>query len=220
MRWVFLSLICLNLITMLWFWKVQEDQPVTDKKQSVNSSSVPSLTLLGEADAGDLVQRFSKSNGQVREARRCYSVGPMKDRIDAKHVKARAEALGFESAMRSLSTGSLTEHWVHIPPLPDRQAALQLFKELQGRKIDSYVVTQGELAEAISLGLFRNIDSATQLKSRMDELGYTVEIREVKRGAKELWLEFPQIAQLTEVMRNRVVGESEGLEWALTDCSS
>jgi len=217
MRWVFLSLVCLNLLVMVWFWREQGSEAL-DIKPSVLQQG-ESLVLVSELQP-ELLNYKETTLATASGGARCYSVGPLKDSIDAKHIQVRAEALGFEAKMRALSTGSEVEHWVHVPPLADRSAALQLLRELHQRKIDSYVVTQGELAEGISLGLFRNKESATNLMLKMNDLGYGVEIKEVLRGAKELWLEFPQITQLTEAMRMRIIGEGTGLEWMLTDCSN
>jgi len=217
MRWVFLSLVCLNLLVMVWFWR---DQASVDQKTVKGPVQMgETLVLLSELDSGDLKYKQADTANNSYTSTRCYSVGPLADRIDAKHLKVRAEALGFNSELRGLATGTSIEHWVHIPPQSNRQQSLRLLRELQGRGIDSYIITQGDLAEGISLGLFRSSDSASKLSQKMKGLDYEVVIQEVSRGKKELWLEFPQVTQLTEAMRNRVVGEGEKLEWMLTDCS-
>jgi hypothetical protein len=216
MRWVFLSLICLNLLVMVWFWRDQAGtsmERISEPKQKGEA-----LVLLSELDSSDIDYKEIKAKSS-RVASRCYSVGPLADRIDAKHLKVRAEALGFNSELRGLATGTSIEHWVHIPPQANRQQSLRLLRELQGRGIDSYIITQGDLAEGISLGLFRNEDSAQRLTKKMQGMDYNVVIKEVSRGEKELWLEFPQVTQLTEAMRKRVVGEGQSLQWMLTDCS-
>jgi hypothetical protein len=216
MRWVFLSLVCLNLLVMVWFWRDQAGlnlEPVNEPEQKGES-----LVLLSELDRSEINYKEDKSE-TTQAASRCYSAGPLADGIDAKHLKVRAEALGFSSELRALTTGSSMEHWVHIPPQSNRQQSLRLLRELQGRGIDSYIITQGDLAEGISLGLFRNEASAQKLTQKMQDLDYNVVIKEVSRGEKELWLEFPQISQLTEAMRKRVVGEGQQLQWMLTDCS-
>jgi hypothetical protein len=217
MRWVFLSLICLNLLVMVWFWRDQAGaslEVITEPEQKGES-----LVLLSELDSSEISYKEVKSKTNQVSNRRCYSVGPLVDRIDAKHLKIRAEALGFSSELRGLTTGTSIEHWVHIPPQSNRQQSLRLLRELQGRGIDSYIITQGDLAEGISLGLFRNGTSAQNLAQKMQDLNYKVVIKEVSRGEKELWLEFPQVTQLTEAMRKRVVGEGQELQWMLTDCS-
>lgn len=217
MRWVFLSLVCLNLLVMVWFWRDQAGlnlEPVNEPEQKGES-----LVLLSELDSSEINYKEAKSKTTQAASRRCYSAGPLADRIDAKHLKVRAEALGFSSELRGLTTGTSLEHWVHIPPQSNRQQSLRLLRELQGRGIDSYIITQGDLAEGISLGLFRNEASAQKLTQKMQDLDYNVVIKEVSRGEKELWLEFPQVSQLTEAMRKRVVGEGQQLQWMLTDCS-
>jgi hypothetical protein len=50
-------------------------------------------------------------------------------------------------------------HWVIIPPQPEDRA-LDLFRDLQRRGIDSYLVTRGENKNAISLGLFESRQAA------------------------------------------------------------
>jgi hypothetical protein len=218
MRWVFLSLVCLNLLVMVWFWRDQVG--LSEGKVNEPQQEGETLILISELPASDISYKDIKKKTTEHFESRCYSVGPLADRIDAKHLKVRAEALGFSSQLRALTTGSSVEHWVHIPPLVNRQQSLQLLRELQGREIDSYIITQGELAEGISLGLFRNAKSANKLAKKMRKLEYDVVIKEVLRGEKELWLEFPQVTQLTEAMRNRVVGEGQSLNWMLTDCSN
>jgi len=217
MRWVFLSLVCLNLLVMVWFWRDQIG--VNQELPSQVEQKGESLVLLSELDNKDIDYKEIPVNLNQTPNRRCYSVGPLVDRIDAKHIKIRAEALGFSSELRRLTTGTSIEHWVHIPPQSNRQQSLRLLRELQGRDIDSYIITQGELAEGISLGLFRNETSAQRLTEKMKDLDYSVVIKEVVRGERELWLEFSQVTQLTVAMRNRVVDKGQLLQWMLTDCS-
>jgi hypothetical protein len=217
MRWVFLSLVCLNLLVMVWFWRDQVG--IHQELVKVPDQKGESLVLLSELNSKDISYREAKSNPSQTANSRCYSAGPLADRIDAKHLKVRAEALGFRSELRGLTTGTSIEYWVHIPPQFNRQQSLRLLRELQGRSIDSYIITQGDLAEGISLGLFRSEVSSQKLTQKMQELDYNVVVKEVSRGKTELWLEFPQVTQLTEAMRKRVMGEGQQLQWMLTDCS-
>ena len=220
MRWVFLSLVCLNLLVMVWFWRDQAGMGEIQNQSNRPETQGEGLILLSEVSHKQLSYKTKQTSPQNTEEQRCYSVGPFKDENDAKFLGIRAEALGFSSEMRSLATGGSIESWVHIPPLANRQQSLQLLRELQGRGIDSYIITQGDLAEGISLGLFRSKTSADNLTKKMRDLDYDVIIKEVLRGEKELWLEFPQVTQLTEAMRKRVVGEGQSLNWMLTDCSN
>jgi len=53
-------------------------------------------------------------------------------------------------------------HWIIIPPQPEEQA-LRLFRDLQRRGIDSYLVTRGENRNAVSLGLFQSKAAAERV---------------------------------------------------------
>jgi hypothetical protein len=220
MRWVFLSLVCLNLLVMVWFWRDQAGIVDTQSQVDQAEQQGQGLILLSEVNRSQLSYKAKQVSDSSITEERCYSVGPFKDEDDAKFLGIRAEALGFNSQMRSLATGGSVEHWVHIPPMANRQESLQLLRELQGRGVDSYIITQGDLAEGISLGLFRNKQSADSLTKKMQDMDYQVVIKEVLRGEKELWLEFPQVSALTEAMRKRVAGEGQPLNWMLTDCSN
>nr|WP_284048213.1 hypothetical protein [Marinobacter sp. ATCH36] len=50
-------------------------------------------------------------------------------------------------------------HWVIVPPQPEGRA-LALFRDLQRRGIDSYLIRRGENRNAISLGLFESKQAA------------------------------------------------------------
>ncbi len=65
------------------------------------------------------------------------------------------------SNMRTIEVERILQplHWVIIPPQPESQA-LEKFRELQRRGIDSYLVTEGENQNAISLGLFQSLEAA------------------------------------------------------------
>jgi hypothetical protein len=220
MRWVFLSLVCLNLLVMVWFWRDQAGMVGAQNQVAKTEQQGKGLILLSEVNRSQLNYKTKQASDATMESQRCYSVGPFKDESDARFLGIRAEALGFDSQMRSLATGGSVEHWVHIPPLANRQQSLQLLRELQSRGVDSYIITQGDLAEGISLGLFRNKQSAAGLAKKMQVMDYKVVIKEVLRGEKELWLELPQVSALTEAMRKRVAGEGQPLNWMLTDCSN
>jgi hypothetical protein len=220
MRWVFLSLVCLNLLVMVWFWRDQAGMSEIQRPIDKAEQQGKGLILLSEISRNQLSYKTKQASSSSIVEQRCYSVGPFKDASDAKFLGIRAEALGFTSQMRSLATGGSIEHWVHVPPLANRQQSLHLLRELQGRGVDSYIITQGELAEGISLGLFRNKQSAESLTKKMQSMDYKVVIKEVLRGEKELWLEFSQVSALTEAMRKRVAGEGQPLSWMLTDCSN
>jgi hypothetical protein len=63
--------------------------------------------------------------------------------------------LSIEEVERSLPP----LYWVIIPPQP-YDVALNQFRSMQHRGVDSYLVTEGENKNAISLGLFESQNAA------------------------------------------------------------
>src|SRR5690606_27178288 len=81
------------------------------------------------------------------------------------------------------------DYWVYLPPLADRNAAIDVLRELQQiRKIDSFLISQGPLANGISLGLFKNRDAAVSLQEQRIAEGLDARLIEVERNATEVWV--------------------------------
>lgn len=80
-------------------------------------------------------------------------------------IAGRVEELSVEERERELAP----LHWVIIPPLPSREEALSLFRRIQREGIDSYLVTEGEQENAISLGLFESRSAAEGVLAERNE---------------------------------------------------
>ena len=89
---------------------------------------------------------------------------------------------------------------------------------VQKRKIDSYIITQGELAEGVSLGLFRNKSSASGLRKKVESFDIPAEIKTMHKSKREYWVEIAQVSQLNEKMRERIRAGDEGVIWQLVAC--
>ena len=61
-------------------------------------------------------------------------------------------------------------------------------RELKKSKVDSYLITQGELANGISLGVFENIDSARRMLDRRLGQGYQAKVTELGKQDFEYWV--------------------------------
>ncbi|WP_412537076.1 hypothetical protein [Marinobacter sp. MIT932201] len=90
----------------------------------------------------------------------CVRLGWIETAERARRLVAKqplAEEAGFkvEEVERELPP----LHWVLIPPQPEA-VALRQFRDIQRQGIDSYLVTEGENRNAISLGLFESRESA------------------------------------------------------------
>ena len=220
MRWIFVTLVFVNLLLLVFFWQKKQvlSLPPTAMSMELNSRAKP-LVLVKELESA-LPPLKNREKTDITRSQLCYSVGPYADEIDAKYLLARANALGFSGKMMTIAveSGKPLEYWVYVPPRVSREAALQTLRALQGRNVDSYILTQGELAEGLSLGLFRNSESAYAIQRKVKALQIPAEVKVVDKRINEYWISISESAQLSEPMRQRIQGESTELRWELTEC--
>jgi len=219
MRWIFFALVFGNLLLLAVFWQQQLAQaPVAGQVLDVPDSS-RRLQLVSEVDQ-PLVPVAAKARVENHRAPMCYVAGPYPDELDARHLLARAEALALDGQINAvdIATDEPSEYWVHVPPRATRAEALRVLRELQKRKVDSYIITQGELAEGVSLGLFRNKASASGLQKKVEGYDIPAEIKVITKSVREYWVEITQVAQLNDKMRERIQAGDDSIAWQLVAC--
>lgn len=222
MRWLFLLLVVLNLFYYVWH---QQQAPLRAKE-------VASLALYqgGRQD----IRLLSESNGVParREALPvapeeaveavCLYLGGFEQEDAAKVIEQRLLSLDIQSRVQSVSAAGGTDYWVYLSPLASRQASLRQLKELQARKIDSYIITQGDLANGISLGIFPRADSAESVMQRLREAGYEPRLRELSRAQRSFWVRIaPESRRLADdTLLQQLAQDFVGLQHQLMPCES
>ncbi|MNV75508.1 Sporulation related domain protein [compost metagenome] len=118
----------------------------------------------------------------------CLFLGGFEREEQAREVEQRLISLDVRSAVQPVDAAAGTDYWVYLTPLASREASLRQLKELQARKIDSYIVTQGDLVNGISLGIFPRLDSAESVMQRLRDAGYEPFMRELSRAHRDYWV--------------------------------
>jgi hypothetical protein len=170
-RWLALILLVLNCV--VWFQATRVSAPPADVREG-DAGVLPRVADLrptgddANSDPGtesdDLVlapreQEGDPSGAAGRDPGLCYRFQWFASRESANAFRARHIP---DAVVRELERELPPLHWVIIPPRPPAQARA-LFRELQARGVDSYLVREGENRNAISLGLFENPESARQV---------------------------------------------------------
>lgn len=113
------------------------------------------IRLLSEAGAPrSRADSSTPADAAAPEAAVCLYLGSFEEETRARVVEQRLLSLDIQAEVRGVDAAAGLEYWVYLPPLASRQASLRQLRELQARRIDSYIITQGELANGISLGIF------------------------------------------------------------------
>lgn len=221
MRWILLLLLLLNAFYYVWH---QQQAPLRAKEVApadAYQAARKDIRLLSEADAPRSRGDSSVSaDVAASEAAVCLFLGSFEDEARARVVEQRLLSLDIQADVRSVDAAAGVEYWVYLPPLASRQASLRQLRELQARRIDSYIITQGELANGISLGIFPRNDSANSVMQRLRNVGYEPQIRELSRAHRSFWVRVaPQSRRLAdEFLLGRLAGDFAGLQHQLMPC--
>jgi hypothetical protein len=132
----------------------------------------------------------------------CAIAGPFPDSETATSFQTDVNALGGITELQSEEFPISSTWWVHLPPFPTEDAAAVVLRDLQAKNIDSYYIRTGELAGAISLGVFSRSARAAIAQQELSAQGYSPSVREIVRSGTRfnvsLRLENQQIRQASE----------------------
>lgn len=203
MRWLFLLLLLLNAALYLWQASVESFDRLGGLASAPHVRG--NISLLSEvggnanrpaatSNAVDEQSEFVKGSpsgvaegeapqGAVRESAECWALGPYGTKSE---LFALPEGLGLEWKVEEYRRGS--DFWVFLGPYSEPKAAAMVFEELRGKKIDSFVIRQGVLKNAVSLGVFSDRTRAQKHIRSMRNLGYSAGVREIVKYAEHYWL--------------------------------
>lgn len=223
MRWILLLLILLNAFYYVWH---QQQAPLRAKEvepATAYQAARKDIRLLSEAGSPPVrAPSFSSAPAENSppEAAVCLFLGSFDGQTQAEVVEQRLLSLDIRADVRSIDAAAGVEFWVYLPPLASRQASLRQLRELQARRIDSYIITQGELANGISLGIFPRSDSAGSVMQRLREVGYEPQMRELSRAHRSFWVRVaPESRRLAdEYLLGKLAGDFAGLQHQLMPC--
>ncbi len=218
MRWLFLLLLVLNLFYYVWH---QQQAPLRVKEVesfSLYQGGRQNIRLVSEADVA-AIPVAPVVVGQGGQAV-CLFLGSFEREDDARALEQRLLSLDIESTVQSVDAAVGVDYWVYLIPLASRQASLRQLKELQARKIDSYIIGQGDLANGISLGIFPRSDSAESVMQRLREAGYEPMLRELSRAHRAFWVRISPASRrlASDVLLEGLARDFERLEHQLMPC--
>ncbi len=216
MRWMFLWFIVLNLFYYVWHQQQAPLRVTEVAPLNLSQGSKRDIRLLSESSAPI---RREVAEAQPVEAV-CLFLGGFESKADASAVEQRLLSLDIQSRVQSMDAAGGVDYWVYLPPLASRQASLRQLRELQARKIDSYIITQGDLANGISLGIFPRSDSAQSVMQRLQDAGYEPSLRELTRAHRSFWVRIsPQSRRLADdSVLQRLAFDFNGLEQQIMPC--
>ena len=184
MRWVFLSLVILNLLYLGYEMVSGQEGRRLQSSASREPSSSPQILLISEArDA--LVVRDDEAFWQQLSAQRrqqqadwadlCLELTGFADQDAARDWSQRFAGEAVDVGIRE-ETGAIQSYWLYIPPFQSSVAAVSAMAALRDSGVNGYLINDGEQALGLSLGLWRSMAEIEQIKGLVEGLGYQVKV--------------------------------------------
>ncbi|GAB1269939.1 SPOR domain-containing protein [Aurantivibrio infirmus] len=221
MRWIVMSLVGINVLVLALQLVmpnkgVSESSPVNRATDLGNAPTIKLLRELDRTDRQSPIPLTAEASPQVSEEEQalCTFIGPFPKMLRADYFVERLDALELEPTIQELEIPGENGYWVYLPPLAARKAANDMWRELQAKGIDSYVILKGELENGISFGMFSQQKLAEQRLKDMKANGYAAELQEITRSYKENWVVLPpgQAKIIGAEAWSQMLSSDEGLE--------
>jgi cell division septation protein DedD len=234
LRWLVLALLLCNGIYFIWQnytapvqgeAQAQAGAPegarlVMLREGGKDANGVPAAT--NATSASPAAAQSSSSVVEMPSAPVCHMIGPFKEKISARQVKDRLQALEITVNTYQLNIPGKPDYWVHLGPMRSRKEALDLLRELHSKNIDSFLITEGDLVNGISLGFFTREELAQAVLKQRREQGYEAKIQQVPRFSEELWEVFGdgQYAKFSDELWQQIQSGTQGLELRKNLCDA
>lgn len=120
----------------------------------------------------------------------CYTIGPLDNEDDISALDAWFDAQGSQAKLRTDERREVASTWVFLPPLESRAAADARVLEMQAANIDDiYVIPRGDMANAISLGLYSQESSLQRRVDQLEERGFVPSLEPRYRTVIASWFD-------------------------------
>ncbi len=153
----------------------------------------------------------------------CGTLGNWNKRADAARIAVDLMSQEITARVQEEITQVKIGYWVLIPPSPSREEAKKKVKELAGAGIrDVWHFQEGELENAISVGLFEERENATKRKHLLNQNGFEADVmpRFVERPRYRLEFQLNTDQSLEEDVWRQLQGKYPKFELREHPCGS
>lgn len=150
----------------------------------------------------------------------CYSIGPLKADSQIAAMRTWLVSIGGDPVLRVDERRELERYWVYFPPLASRDEAVQKVARMRAEGIEDVIaIPKGDMANAISLGVFSQRDSLDRRLRELRTLGYEPSVMPRYRTEKASWFDvsFGEGQRLT---RNELAARYPDAELSEARCTS
>jgi hypothetical protein len=197
MRLIFIALLIANIV-YFGFQLFDGKEELAPKPRADAVRQFGNLQTLAERNKksganaksqGSVESTNSRGGSTSSSENLCQLVGPFGELLQAEYLVERLGALEVLASIRHLEIVDGKVYWVYLKPEMSEKEALRRLYEVQAKSIESYIISSGELTNGISLGQFSDEEVAKNQLSKVRELGYAAEIKEIPKTHNEIWVD-------------------------------
>lgn len=166
------------------------DEQITENtvEEAVSGSSDAETAILENTVLGGVSpQPAASESGDAVSESACLAIGDFGNITDSNARLAEIRQQGLQARVETVEQID-SEYRVYMPPFSSDAAARQTLANLLENGIDSFLITDGDLARGISLGVFSQQRSAFNLQGELASEGYATNIQEIVRSNTEFWI--------------------------------
>lgn len=212
MKYLFLSLLLLNILYALWQFQVRAPVP---------SDGVG--TPLLESQLSSVPSASGHAPGMPDEplASLCVTLGRFSSAGEAEQLRQRLLVLDIAAEVRAREAVVGTDYWLAMPVTGGEQQAVMQLSALQERGLDSFLITRGEMAGQISLGVFSREDNAQLRREQLQEQGLEVHVHALSKTEQQFVVEVGGQARrlVDQAMLSRLRSDFPSLQHQYQPCT-
>ena len=174
-------------------------QPTAATPAPQGSEFAASAPAESDRTGGEAASKVDEAPAAAPLTGVCFSFGPIADGTDLSGIEAWLQQQGGIAELRVGERRELSRYWVYFPPLPSRRAAVERVGQMRERGIeDIYIIPRGDMANAISLGVYSRQESLHRRVGELQRNGFEPSTVPRYKTEKASWLDaaFPSEHQL------------------------
>lgn len=203
MRTIILFLILANVAFFYWASQYQSNEIIFDQPKTLPGlkpikllselSQKPKLQTTSESLVGEQVSLASESE-ELSIHKKCFSLGPFAEEQDSNNVYDRLFGSGIQAKQRTVNERRPKSYWVYLPAHKSQQDAENTVEFLKENGIEEfYIWLDPPQKYAVSLGLFKKLDTARDKLVQVEKLDLKPEMEVRFNEFTEYWVDFDHV---------------------------
>jgi hypothetical protein len=149
--------------------------------------------LLGPETGNSVVTAEPVAAGPAPRA--CFTLGPLTADAPVREMSRWLTQAGATVDVRTDERREVALYWVFFPPRTSRALAIAEVTRLRGEGVtDVIVVPKGDMANAVSLGVFSRTESRDRRMREMNQRGYQPSVSPRYRVKRASWIDMSVVA--------------------------